>query len=373
MNWKKTYLSYAVASHPLLAITQMILLDYFNLSEGAGSIFHVISVAAIMLPAIIIVFKIKTSLFIRVYFAVIILLAINSVLFSKNTPFMLTEALQFTLPIVIPCMFCILCVGDIRVFMQAVYKISWCFAVLLLFYVFLILTHRIVAENYSMYLGYASLLPMLVLYHKKTKYSLCAASSLLLYIIIWGNRGAAVAGLLYIFYDVTTIYGKKIVVVVGLAFSVLIASLESIVVFLSGYGIESRTINKMAYGGFDESEGREMVYTKMIKVLENNQAGIGLWGDRTYLDGSWSHNLILEVLLDFGVVLGCIILLFFFYRIIHTFVKCKLPERKLLFLFFCSSIIPLMLSNSYLRDYKFGIFLGVLFLLNRKRTISSRS
>lgn len=364
---KRFFLSYAIVSHPLLAIIQMILLDYFHISERAGTLFHITSIAILMIPAIFIAYTLRPSLVIKIYLSVLLLLLINFLIFPKNIPFMIAEAAQFTLPIVIPCVFCLVCISDIRIFLQAVYNMSWFFLLLMLFYVYLILSHKIIAENYSMYLGYAALLPMLVLYQKKTKLSLLAFSFLFIYIVVWGNRGAAVAGIAYIVFDIFSQKKKSITVLVISAFGIVLFKIESFLELLQKYGIESRSINKIVFGGFDESEGRERIYSRMIIVLKQNLEGIGIWGDRTYLDGAWCHNLILEILLDYGVIIGSGVILGLVIMIIATFVKCGKDEKKYLLLFFCSSIIPLMFSNSYLRDYKFGIFIGILCVLYKNK------
>ena len=75
-------------------------------------------------------------------------------------------------------------------------------------------------------------------------------------------------------------------------------------------------------------------------------------------------NLFLEILLDFGVIIGAILIVGIAMYFIHTYKKVKGEYRNLLLIFFFCGVISLMPSGSYLSDFNFALFIGYTVLLH---------
>lgn len=135
---------------------------------------------------------------------------------------------------------------------------------------------------------------------------------------------------------------------------------------LNALGLSSRTLNLLLSSElFSHDSGRGEYYTAAQRLIsEHPIEGIGIFGDRVYFD-VYVHNFFYEVWLDYGILIGSLILLFFFLKSIMTFRKQTPTGKELLVRYFMAGVIPLFVSGSYLTDTSFGIYLGVLFLLSR--------
>lgn len=100
-------------------------------------------------------------------------------------------------------------------------------------------------------------------------------------------------------------------------------------------------------------------------ILNNNLWGHGIFGDRYFLDGTYAHNIFLEVWLDFGIILGTLVLLFLIVFITKTFLRSN--DKKLFLLFFSLGFMPLLVSGSYLISIMFSILIGFLIMSNKQK------
>ena len=159
----------------------------------------------------------------------------------------------------------------------------------------------------------------------------------------------------------------------------------------------------------EESNGRDELWGKVLKTLRDNKIyfDANLYADRLYtgfdsyydldrtvsgndidsynaniyneeevnrddLDddrvrrGWYVHNLELELLCDFGLVGGLMVILLLFWLIIKAFrLTWKTNTTILLLVFFTASIMQLQFSNSYLRAPIFWFFMGMCVTLIR--------
>ena len=238
-----------------------------------------------------------------------------------------------------------------------------------------------IADDYMSF-AYYGLLPIMVLFINKDK----SVLNLLLFVVgvfsilIIGCRGALVTMvvfvLIYYFYRISL--GKR--------WTLLLFAIAGILLILFGlkilellnnqleeFGFSSRTLAYIVSdnNSFTDSSGRDKILTiafSNIKLLPD-----GLWGDRQY-SNVYVHNWILEIMLDFGVFLGTLIVL----------LVCILLIKALKFSFYSQNIISVALfayslsmlgvkflvSSSLLVDS--GFILSVLILLYINDTNSRR-
>ena len=123
-------------------------------------------------------------------------------------------------------------------------------------------------------------------------------------------------------------------------------------------GIESRMIEKMRDGTLADSSGRDSVRSELTPYL--SLWGRGIYGDRGLTEGRHAHNFFLEVMVHYGLIIGSVICIFIVFLLLAGFFT-KDREKKLLFIaFFCSGIVKLMMSSSYvLKEPAFYAMLGI--------------
>lgn len=175
-------------------------------------------------------------------------------------------------------------------------------------------------------------------------------------IFVAGCRGAVlgliVSPLLYIFFfgkvDRRTKYRTTILLVI-LLFIVLF-SYDSILQFigskLTGMGLESRNLEMLLNSSITDDSGRNGILQKSMSNVD--LLGKGLWGAQVILDGKYPHNVIVEILVDYGWVLGIGILGLVAYVLLNGFIKADKFKSVVLCALLSSGIIRLLLSGSFL-------------------------
>ena len=352
-------IAFAIAIQSPLILLQQVLIDILGMNAEETTKYRVLLTAMPMSLAIILGFNRNKKLFVYTYFFIFILLLYNIVLFPQNQEFLFSEVIRFTLPVVIPSCLCFLCLSNIYIFEKVLYYVSWLTFVMAVYYVLNLIGGKVMFGGYNMSFSYGLLLPMMALYSHKTRYSVFASLLLLLFVIALGSRGAAVAFFLYIILDIF-LFNKKYV---PLIIAIIIFAISLIPLFLNyldDIGISSRTLMLLLNGDFEHDSGRSEVYELVIiPLMENPLMGLGLWGDRYYIDGSYCHNIILEICLNFGLILGPLLILYFVIQFLVIYYHLYKEYRMLLLKYLLACILPLLFSNSYLISPNFGIFIGI--------------
>lgn len=218
--------------------------------------------------------------------------------------------------------------------------------------------------------------------HKRIVLLLCLMATYIIFIL--GCRGATVTLFLYIllitfFYLTRT---KKNFIIKGIVFlGILLISLFYNAFFLeiakSAEKMEyaSRTIEKINNNTFMESFGRNYIWEQARANI--HLIGNGFFSDQSILhDGStdastYAHNIVLEVLLDFGLPIGgCILLIGLFCVLKALKISYKTNDPIILNLslaMLCVFFVKHMVSSSFLTSIDFWFYLGFVanILLNK--------
>lgn len=167
---------------------------------------------------------------------------------------------------------------------------------------------------------------------------------------------------------------KKITIIS--IFLLLYVFLVPICLFLiplvSSLGFSTRVFNSIVEQtmvNMEASSSRDDFYDRVFNAICNNDGfGYGWGGDRLFTpDGAYAHNFELEILCQFGFVLGGFILLVISLLLIKAFSRCVLQQdRNFLFIMFCTGFLTLQFSDSYIKSPLFFIFLGTLIGFKRK-------
>lgn len=343
-----------------LILLQHVLIDVFGMSAEATTPYRVILTAIPMLFAIYLSIHRKPRLFLFTYIIAFILLLTTIVFFPQNTPYVMSEGLRFLLPVVIPSALCLASVRSLEASERALLAMSWVSAIFVFFYVFAYLRGFIVFDSYNMSFSYGCLLPMIALFYRKSLGSIVASLIMFLAVVAIGSRGAAVVFVCYVIAD-TLFSNSKGTFIILLAGIVFLLFLPLFSTWLGDLGISSRTISLYSEGDLISYDaGRGEIYSSFsFDSVEHPLLGIGLYGDRYYTGGGYCHNVLLEICIDFGFILGPIIILVLFAKLVQQFFMISLYYKRVLLKYVFFGLLPLMVSGSYLQSPYLSILIGM--------------
>ena len=153
----------------------------------------------------------------------------------------------------------------------------------------------------------------------------------------------------------------------------LIRFLEFVSSIMNRFGASSRFIEKLLSDDISNDSGRDKIWAAAIDMIKDKPLGHGAYGARhvivNYIIAGYPHNVFLEILIEFGIVFGTILILFLLigaYNMI--FGKYAGQFRSIFLPLFCASC-ALFVSLTFwgYRPFWLCIALGVCFINNRKR------
>ena len=222
--------------------------------------------------------------------------------------------------------------------------------------------------------------------NKSIKFLFYAIFSSLMIVII-GSRGALLCIVMFFILYAITNFKKNLVVttliiVLGISFLFNYDKIINQAIYiLDYYNIGSRTLAKFANGDITNDTGRSRLHEVAIENLDKKPLiGLGLGVERIVINkevnnmekdmsSSYSHNLIIEILAQYGYIIGGIVILCLGYLIIRAFIKGKKIERDFIIVLFSMEIIRLFLSSSYLLSPLFFLLLGGCFNIIDKEKV----
>ena len=140
---------------------------------------------------------------------------------------------------------------------------------------------------------------------------------------------------------------------------------------LRQYHFSSRSIDRLLNGSVMIDRGRDNISSVMkMAITEKPITGYGLFGDR-YLTainlnskGTYAHNIFLEILVQFGIPLGSILIGAYLYNCIRfLFYKVDIKSHTLYLCAFSATFIKLMFSNSFWLDTNFYFLFAVMIII----------
>lgn len=243
--------------------------------------------------------------------------------------------------------------------------------------------------DYSMAFSYYMLLPSIIfideLLEKFSLKALIIAMISIAIILAIGARGTILCILVFVLLKLmksnsTFKLSKTRIFFYMVFFGITIVSLInfqrlllSIYNFFLMLGINSRSLLSFLSNDLKLS-GRDRIYEKMITEISNHPfLGIGIAGDRRVLEGTYAHNILLEVLVNFGVVVGSILFITLLICMIRLLFMRDLQIYNMMIIWISLGFVSLFVSGSYLTDVQFWILLGLMmnkFSATRKRKVN---
>lgn len=304
-----------------------------------------------------------------------LIFAVHYILFPKNREYI--EAAVFPLFFAsLPSLLLMLSVQDLRVFSQEIERVSHVIFAIGMSLTVLIVTRIVDFGQYSMPIAYQLFIPSIVYADKlfgcnNSKRKLLYLTKLVvsvLTILAIGARGPLIFIAIFIIIRMRVINGLRtsglrylvwlLLFVGGMVFSKQILSLLQELLRLSGR--VSRSISWLLSANFSLGP-REALYTEVANaILSKPLSGIGLAGDWVVV-GYYVHNIVLELMAHFGMVLGGTAFLLILSIVIKNLLTDEPSAHSVATVWTCIGLLPLLISFSYLTYIPFWIFLGCMF------------
>lgn len=162
---------------------------------------------------------------------------------------------------------------------------------------------------------------------------------------------------------------KKILII--MLFALVYYYLKYILLFLLGLavylGFSTRVFDSIIneeIANINSSSGRDTFYGNILSAIKEDSVGFGYgWGgDRLFTpDGKYAHNFELEVLCQFGIIGGGLLLLIIALYIFKSYKVSKSNSTvNFWYVMFSLGIIALQFSNTYIQYPIFFVYIGYL-------------
>lgn len=368
-------ISIALMSAFIILTIQYFVLIYFNLlGTSIGSSIQLFSkglAGLAYLYAAPSVFKRSLKKFLEIYFIAVFIFLLHYAIFPENRQHVTSLLFPFFF-VSLPALLYTLSIRDFQVFKKIMGKAAYIVFVVGLFLGLLIFSGRASIGTYSMVLSYYMLLPIVMfldeLLDKFSIQILVFTILSLLIILALGSRGAILCIVIFLLLKFIKPNSKRTYKRVIGHFSLLGIGLIALIFleqimralydFLLQFGITSRTLILFLQDGVHLS-GRDRIYEKvMAEILQSPIIGIGIAGDTRIIGSSYAHNFFIEVIGNFGVVLGLLLCIGIILLIVKSLLTKDRDKYNLAIIWLSLGFAHLMVSSSYLIDIKFWIFLG---------------
>lgn len=249
-------------------------------------------------------------------------------------------------------------------------------------------TGEIYALSYNLSFGYAVLLFALVqLYlalEERKFINWCGAALGIMMILLGGSRGPILMiGIFLLLYSLTKLEKSRkkgvvilvIILAVPLFYYFYDALLGAAALLLEKLHISGRFFTMLMSGDIANDTGRSMIWAKALEMIENNPWGYGAMGSRHVISHihivGHPHQIFLELLIDWGVLLGATIIVFLLFHSVRLLFMRGNDNWRGLFIIFFARACQLLVSLTYWHSIGFwgALAIGICICQARKRGI----
>ena len=227
--------------------------------------------------------------------------------------------------------------------------------------------------KYSMGFGYSCLVPwlfiMMEFMQKPTFKQGVFAIVIFMAVMSLGSRGPLVGMFAFViiaFVKINHENKKDVRIAIGfLAGIIFLLFSNSIFIWLYNYlygiGINSRTLALLSYD-IGHKSGRDKIYAFFLKEIFSHPFAIhGINGEQA-LGYNYPHNMVLELLYQFGIVFGGLIIVAIAIRAIKILKASHInkdAKQQMEIIFLCASLPSLMISGTLWTQSNFWTWLAV--------------
>lgn len=201
------------------------------------------------------------------------------------------------------------------------------------------------------------------------------------WVIIYGSRGSiftyGIGLILFLGYRIRILSKIKQIFVwicsilgVAVVYSFYNTLIDGIYALLSMANINSRTIIMILNGNFMDENGRDSISNLAMELIRSQSLlGSGAYGDRPVIGPhyywGYCHNLVLEFLVDFGVVIGVLLLCMIAVGCIRYYFRCNDWKQTGIFVAIFSMNMKLFFSDTFWGFSYFWLLISLLLFMNR--------
>lgn len=290
-----------------------------------------------------------------------------------------------TLVICIPFLVLVSLVDDYTCLYRYLYKSSYVNTALLLPYLFLTQGSIVYSMPASYQLLFCTLIHINDFFQKNSKWKGLKCILIVVeiaFIFVRGARGPLLCLAVFVILKLLTEFSSNKqalfftivgVIVCAVAFVHFDALLSGIGVLLNRFGLYSRTYEQFAADAILSDSGRNVLQSHAIELIRENPLwGYGVSADMKLIGGQYTHNIFLELVFDFGVIVGSVFFLVITAFVVETVFMQRGIEKELRMLFIPMGYVMLFVSGTYLQSIYLFILLGIaLHRHGRKRVQAS--
>lgn len=218
---------------------------------------------------------------------------------------------------------------------------------------------------------------------EKRKVSIIFTVIAFVFLLALGTRGPILCFVIFLILMMVKKLGfskfSVIAVAVGIIFNVFINSTlytSTMINFsntLSNMGFSTRIVEMILEDNVSDANGRDAIQDKLIgEIREEPFEFRGVFSDRistrglvdrehyiSYTNGTYAHNLFIEILHSYGVAIGGILLISLLLFMLNFFLHSKLEVGYIVVLVICMGFVQLIMSGTYLTQPTFFMMMGL--------------
>lgn len=238
---------------------------------------------------------------------------------------------------------------------------------------------------YLMGLGYSLLIFVMFLLNdvisQKNIWSAISAIFMILFLFGYASRGILICIFAFFFFFMykNIIFNKnrkESIFMIMLLFIIYLVReniINGIFNLFERLNIYSRTLYSLKNGTISQTSGRDIIYSKLWEDFSRKPFKIrGINADYN-LVGIYSHNIFLELLYEFGIIFGFIIIIIIIYSIFKSLHMDFGYNKNIILLSLLSVWLPyLLISSSLWVTPHFWLFIGLIINSKEKGAFVSR-
>lgn len=239
---------------------------------------------------------------------------------------------------------------------------------------------EVARRNYDLDFGYnmafVSIVALIVVIREKKVGFWAVVCCCVVLDLRFGSRGSllciAVAGVLLTVFSDGSIQKKLFTTSLLIVISVLLlTNIEFILLSIADVlhntlGINSRTVTSLLQGELFDDNGRDGIYAIAQNALSSNPNGYGAYGDRAIIGPfyywGYSHSIVYEMALNFGVVGAAVILAGICFLAAICLFKTRSSDCRSATILSVSMCMRLVVSDTFWGNNFFWMLIGILLL-----------
>jgi len=324
---------------------------------------------AFIFLAVVMVSVIKRELLVvMLSFCIAVLFVFSSMILSPKNVDNILDRSFWMIGVCMTMGLCAISIENKKIYYDTLLKSSFIISVILSVVFFVDFNRG--DSYYNMAFSYALLLPLLLHINegvnKKSILFWLAAIYEIILILLYGARGPLLCVLIFMLLKLVLYFKKKpkYILVSIILLSIILLTIilweqisALLLEFLNAQGIQSRTLYSLLNGSIFQDSGRGEIQSSVMTLIQARPlTGWGIAGEVPFV-GTYPHNIFLELLCDWGFIIGGIMIGFIVVCLFQLFLEKDNVKKELLMIYTCCGFVPLLISGTLYENYNFIILI----------------